>query len=307
MPDKNYRWKTFSHWLNLAFLGVGSVVAIASGGLPLLGLVALAELGVLWVAPDIKAVQQSFDRASKVEDRDRRNLYYIQALWDVRIPSRGLFVESRVVWGNYLHSTPSTRTFLRLREIVQELETIRVHRPEALSSNRIEQVEDAITMWLQNMYTAQNIYDRLCTVNRKSLIQEFNRLQEQSMGGESRADKIVLGQRLRALKTKVEELPALEQRMGLAEAEAARIQDALENLLLQVRTAGVPNEALIDGLVDRYDLSEGDLDRIAQSEIRGLTSANDTATWEDVADGLGIARDRARTSSPKAQSRKARE
>ena len=106
----------------------------------------------------------------------------------------------------------------------------------------------------------------------------------------TRADRIVLAERLRTLKQKVEELPKLEQRFGLAVAESERIVDDIEAFLLQAKTSGGSNISLLDGMVDRYDLLDSDLDRaMVSSEVRGmLDGADEESTWDEVAEGLGL-------------------
>jgi hypothetical protein len=297
--QKNYRWKTFKHWANLAFVGGAGIAAAAGGGLPLLGLAALVEAGVLWIAPDIKGVQRALDISTRGEDRERKRRYYAHALWGVGVPKSSpasMFVEEKTDWHKVLNPdwgrgpNEEQRLFLRLLEIVVELEAIQQHRPEALPAIRIEQVDDAINMWLQRLYIAKGIQTRLNTLNQADLVWEFEQLQDKAKRADSRADKIVIGERLRSLKQKVEELPKLEQRLGLARAEAERIVDEVESFLLQVRTAGTSDVAMLDGLVDRYDMLDSDFDRVlVASEVRGMLSGvDDESAWDDVAEGLGI-------------------
>ncbi len=152
MSKGNYHWKTFKHWANLAALGGVGIAAAAGGGLPLLGLALLAEGAVLWIAPDIKGVQKALDKSGRGDAREGKRRYYAKVLWDVEPPkgkASGMFVEEKTNWRDAFGGqwdralSAEQKTFLRLLEVVEELETLRQHRPEDIAPAQVEQVEDA--------------------------------------------------------------------------------------------------------------------------------------------------------------------
>jgi len=299
MPKGSYRWKTFKHWTNLAFLGGAGIAAAAGGGLPLLGLALLAEGALMWIAPDMKSVQRALDQDGKTESLEAKRRYYVQALWNVTPPkgsALGMIVEERPNWRAVISDewgrriSDEQRTFLRLLDIVGELETIHQHRPEAVAPAQVEQIDDAINAWLQRLYIARGLKARLGTMSQADLVDEFEQLQEKARTAEGRADKIVIGERLRTLKQKVEELPKLEQRLGLSIAEAERIVDDIEAFLLQVKTAGTADASMLEGMVDRYNLLDSDFDRVlVAAEVRSMvTGVDDQDAWAEVAKGLGM-------------------
>jgi len=277
-------------------------------GWPVVAVAALCEGAALWVLPDIPAVKKNLDAENRYDQIGEQRRYYLKKIFDAtpKTPSSGFFslfvspetdwtLPSRDEWG-YFYEYVDTRKFKqyeRLIAIVKELRVIMGVHSDQVTEPQIQALDEAVNTWLKLIYTAQSLDETLQGMSRKDLEKEARELataQEKSRG--DRAAEIVLHQRLINLKQKVEALPALEQRKGLALAQAERLVSQAETFLNTVRTSESGDATALDFMVDRYQLLEGPFDMAAaQTEIQLLDEGDNLLDQIQV--GLEIQSERA--------------
>ena len=309
MSDKpQYRWEAFKNWMNLIYLALAVLGGLAFGWFVFI-MFLLGEGFILWLVPDLAVFRKSVDASHKVGRFQERRRFYIKELFAVEAPSGGLFREDAVDWAKvfeesypfaaYWESKAAggagasvAKIFLRLIEIVGILgKQIKV-KSSTISSVHIEQVEDGINAFLSLHYMAKGLEESLSRLDSKKQLQkEFKGLRQSAKAAE-RGSRLIIQQRLQTLQKKIQKIPAMEQRRGLALAKAEAIVNKIETLYDHVRTSEGAAEVayILDGLVDSQELLEGDFDRaeVAQ-EIQGdMIDLGDEEIWDRMERGLGL-------------------
>lgn len=299
MAKQSYLWPVFKHPFNMAYL-VGVVFAGMSQGIHVLILGLVVEAAAMWLLPDLPSVQRGIESALRVERIERQRWYYLRTLWSVEEPrSSNPFVSTTVEWSRLFSKWAEGEqgTFIRLCRIVEELQGYQEAHPESVTDDLILRMDEMINAWLGLLYLISNTNSSITLIDQASLAKEFAKLKEQADKADpnDKATRIVLGERLRTIKAKTDNLPKLERRKALAQAQADTIVAQIEALSTQVRTAGaveagtlLDTSAMLDGGVFQSGPDEVEL----AAEIRSLTSGSDLdldnkAVWDDIGSKLG--------------------
>jgi hypothetical protein len=304
----NYRMAFLTHWLNLSFLAGGIVIGLASGGMTGLFVVLGIEVAFLWILPDLALVQRFLTVTAKTEDVDEQRWYYLRSLWglepDQSLGFLGAVFGVDVAW-HQLDLNPDSgyrrvrnqdstmehkRTFLRMCEVVHELRKLHDVRKSSISTSQIRKLDEMINNWLALHNTAKDAKAALLRMDKDSLRTEFGRLREQAAEADP-STRIVISERLRTLKSKVESIPKLERREGLAVAQAEGIAHHIEKVNQQVRSAGMADvsskllDTTVDNLVDVSVIDDLEVISDTRDALSG-TSMDDDGLWEEIGDAL---------------------
>ena len=301
MDKQSYTWPLFKNWMNLTYLaGVGFAGLIF--GLPALGLGLALECGALWILPDIAAVQRSLDSGDRASKIERQRWYYLKILWQISEPVTSnpmeLLFSTPVKWKDMVdryRATDDQNTFKRLCQTVEELKELQKARPDAISADQLLRLDEMINSWLGLLSIIDTTDTTINQMNPTSLAIELAKLKKQAEQSDpnDKATQIVLGERLRSIKTKVENLPKLQRKKALVQAQADNIVSQIESASTKARTSGAldtSNMLDVSGLFDSPDVEVDAIEMAA--EMRGVASGvdidlSDTAMWDDIGAKLG--------------------
>lgn len=297
MDKQSYRWSVFKHWVNLAYL-TGVVTLGLIGGVEVLGLGLLIEGFALWVLPDIPQVKLALDAVDRTARIERQRWYYLKVLWRVKPPEAGNpFISSAINWAGHVgnwNNTEIAKVFTRLCRLVEGLRDFQKARPESISNEALLRIDEMINGWLSLLYVLQTTDESLGQINQSALLKEFEKLKlaVDKADPDDKAIRIVLCERLRAIKSKVDSLPKLERRKALAQAQADGIVQHIEALSIQFRTAGVAEAGALLDTSTMLDTTTSFDELETAAEIRGLTSGADLdmdnkEVWADISSALG--------------------
>ena len=300
-PTKSYTKQVFSNWINM----VGLAAVFGSGFIfgPWAFVVGLAlEAFALWTIPDIPAVQRALDADAKQADLVRQRWYYLNVLWGIQPTTSGnWFIAEDTNWQSVIsnRSPNGAIRFSELCAIVDGLLDFRKARPDAFTDDVLSQINERINGYLSLLYVVKTADDNIKQIDQRSLAAEFAKLQGAAKNADpsDRAGRIIMGERLRSIKARVDALPKLERRKDYADAQAENIYQQIKAMSVQIRTSGAlevgsleanmllnPMEALDSSGVDEMDVV---------AEVRGLTSNADAdidnpSLWNDLASKLNM-------------------
>jgi len=300
MNKTNYTSALFTHWMNLVSLAGIGISGLAFGW-EAFGLGLLLEGMALYVLPSMPGVQQSLTASGRAARIERQRWYYLKSLWKIDKPGidspLDLFVKGAVNWADvasnyraYGDYSDQVSAFSRLTKLVAEMRELQGVRPEAISDDQILRLDEMINGWLSILSMVQNTKESLRQLAPQSLASEFNKLQK-AQAASNKDDKtaqIVMGERLRAIKSKVDSIPKMEQRIALAGSQADGIAQHIESICTQVRTSGASEAGtLLDSalMMDTSSFDNGVDDVVMAAEVRGSMNgvdATDQAVWDDI-------------------------
>jgi len=298
----NYKAAFFKHWLNLTFLAATAAAAFAvDWKLGVAGL--LVEGATLWVVPEFKSVQKALDASQKASKIDSQRCYYIKMLWNIEIERGNALFRNTIDWTEVVSEGRGNdeyrNAFNRMVRIVESLKELQKMHPDTISSNEMVRMDEWINRWLELQYQVRNISDTLRLIDRSSLAQELQRLEQMARtSGNDRAARIVLAERFRTLKRKAESIPKHERRKGLWMAQAESIVQHMEELNTNVRMAGISDAGFLMDF-SAFDNLMGSGDDIfenaeASSEVRDMSlsgefNLDDPEMWGNLRQQLGCA------------------
>lgn len=296
----NYTAQVFKHWMNLAFLaGVGFLGIIGGWELAVLGL--LVEAGILWTVPDFPGVKRTLDNEARVKKLEAQRKYYLKMLWAMAPTGTNLFFTPiQVDWykeasGYSCTSGGDFEKFKGLCKIINDLRGMENDQPGSVSADVIIRIEEMLNGYLSLLLVARTATENIQSINKDKLSREFDALRKATEDADptDKAFRVVLAERLRSLKTKVDSLPRLERRKSLAMAQAENIVQSIEASAIQLRTQGAVELGAFTDTTLIVDM-EAPVDELEiAAEVRGITSSSyeldvlDTTVWDDMAKKLG--------------------
>ena len=296
----NYKKMVFTHWWNLSYLtAVGFAGLIGGPFLFFLGLV--VDGFAVWMVPDIPGVQRALDNITRQKKIEDQRTYYANALWNMQPPASDnpFFKTGKTDWVDLARNRANDEIikFGSLCRNVADLWEFRKGRPEAVSEDVLIRIEEMINGYMSLLFVIKTATQNINAIDQKKLAGEFEKLRASTQAADpnDKAFRIVLAERLRSIKAKVDSLPKLERRRNLASAQAENIIQNVEALAIQIKTQGAVElgAAVMDtGFLLDMDNSV-DMMEVA-TEVRGLTAPSsmeldveNPALWDDLAAKLG--------------------
>ena len=260
-----YRWKAFTHWLNMGAMVAGGAAAVALGPLALLALVPI-EAGVLWVVPDLPGFRKATDEALDQEELMQEREYYMDQLWGLR-PQRpkgfgqklkGLFVttptvdlEDRVM----NRKDPSFRHYMEMKGIIAKLHELEQLRGVSIPERQFARFEMVINSYLRIVIACRAIGSALQASNASQLKRELAEVEDKLSAGPRGELRAVLLERQRLLKARLAKLPKLQATLELFRTRADTIVYQMQNIHSQVLAdPGMNVTSFLEQVVERHEM-----------------------------------------------------
>jgi hypothetical protein len=276
-----YRWRIFTHWLNLSTLVLGGAAAWLYDPSILLALGPL-EVGLLWILPDLPPIRQRIDKAEEARELAREREYYMEQLWGLR-PMRQKSLKTRVasIFTEVEEETLEERVLNRrsssfkeyqdLKSIIakiHELEEVRNISIPVRDKSRLEQV---LNGYLRFTLAARHLSSSLSEVDIDKLREEVEELNASL----AKADvnlKMVLQERKRLKETQLAKMPKLQATLELFRTRADAIVYQMHNIKAQLLAdPGTDVNAFLDELVERQEILSDPLGSLeADSIVRDM-------------------------------------
>ncbi len=259
-----YRWRAFSHWLNLGFLAASGAAVVVLGPIALIPALAV-EAGALWVVPDLPPFRRSVNEQLEYKDVLVERAYYLHQLWGLRPPARrsfgaklaGLFAETVTDDLDDRIERLDTRAaeYLELRRTVRKLRELRELRDVKLHEHELARLELVINGYLRLQVAARVLAKAVSNLDETKLRRELQEVVEQLEGvgkGELRA---VLTERKRLCDARLARLPKLVATLELFRTRAETIVNQMRNIHSQVLAdPGTNVTAYLGDLVERHEI-----------------------------------------------------
>lgn len=297
-PTTNYTVQVFKHWMNLSLLGCIGFLALV-GGWAMASFGLLIEVGVLWMVPDFPGVKRSLDNDVRTKKLESQRTYYVHTLWKYSpVQTNPFFAPAHTDWYSALYGSrfdDEVSKFVSLCKTVNELREVKDGQPSSVSEDVLIRIDEMINGYLSLLLVAKTASKNIGTIDKATLAREFEKLRASTQAADpnDKAFRVVLAERLRSIKTKVDSLPRLERRRDLALAQAENIVQAIEASAIQLRTQGALDAGVfadtnllvdMDNPVDELEIA---------TEVRSLTSSTmeldvlDQGVWDDISSKLG--------------------
>lgn len=286
---RQYRWRAFTHWLNLAFLAAGGVAAATIDPSILLA-IAPIEAGLLWVLPDLPGFRKKIDRQQSMNEILKERAYYVEQLW-------GLYPESKtmgkVIASWFTESPPDDvdhrvikreeqtfKEYFELRQIItklRELEQVRGVRITA-QDTRFEQV---VNGYLRFLIAARALAKALQGIDEIQLRHELDDI-DRRMENAHPELRAALLERRRLKVASLERLPKMQATFELFRTRAEAIVYQMRNIHGQVLAdPGMDVNSFLDDLVERQEILVDPLGELeADQVVRQLLHRDESVSVE---------------------------
>ena len=292
----NYTKLVFNHPINYTFM-TEVMLAFVSGNTVAGVFGAIVEALSMWMVPDLKSVQLSIDNSERVRSIERQRWYYLKTLWNVAQPGGMWFSSNTKSWTWYVNRSdgPNGAQFEKLCTVVKEMTELMKAGQTTITNDQILRVEEMINGYLSLLAVVKATSSGLSQINVSALSDDFEKLQRtaKTLDPRDKAGRIIVGERLKSIKSMVDSIPRLKRRKEFAEAQASNIAGYVEAMGMQVRTSGALGieSTVSDVLFETPEVTVDELEIAA--EIRGITSSADADVdnpemWEDLASKLSF-------------------
>ena len=259
-----YRWRAFSHWLNLGFLAASGAAVVVLGPIALIPALAV-EAGALWVVPDLPPFRRSVDEQLEYKDLLVERAYYLHQLWGLRAPPRrsfgakvaGLFAETVVDDLDDRIERLDTRAaeYLELRRTVRKLRELQQLRDVKLRDHELARLELVINGYLRLQVAASALARAVSSLDETKLRRELQDVVEQLEAAKKGELRAVLVERKRLCEARLARLPKMMATLELFRTRADTIVDQMRNIHSQVLAdPGTNVTSYLGDLVERHDI-----------------------------------------------------
>lgn len=267
-PVSTYRWAAFTHWMNLAFLVAGGV----AGGVvdpSLWAVTGAAELGVLWVLPDLPMFKAAYDEKTRRARLLSERAYFLNQLWSIPIPAEeGLWSQLKSIFVAAPATNPHAglmnyqgndmgAEFGRFREMLSIVEKLRSMAPlqnVRVSNDDIDRLEEVINGYLRILVACRPLASSLSTLDAEELDRDLKLIDKRIAGADSNLRPVLL-ERKRILQGQADRYPKVQATLELLHARAESISYQLKNIHSQVLAdPGTEVNQMLDAMVEKNDV-----------------------------------------------------
>ena len=272
-----YRWRAFSHWLNLGFLAASGLAVVVLGPVALIPALAL-EAGALWVVPDLPPFRRSVDEQLEFKDLLVERAYYLHQLWGLRAePKRklgarlaSLFAETVVdnLDDRIVGLDTRTAEYLELRQTARKLRELRELRDVKLREHELARLEQVINAYLRLLVASRVLAEAIARLDETRLRRELHEVSDQLERAEKAELRAVMTERKRLCEARLARLPKLLATLELFRTRADTIVDQMRNIHSQVLAdPGMNVTAYLGDLVERHEILVDPLGTLAAEHL----------------------------------------